>query len=271
MFLVSSEPDPIKVSPIDESVIEELRIQTGQFDPACITKVSLLNRKITTLSFLVHLSGLSEINISHNSIESIAPFAQLQKLKILIVDSNLIKSLDGIQHSPCLETLSVAGNPIETLTSISPLQSVKTLRSLCFQRHDPSLVCPICKMHEYRQNIFTTLPFLKILDSSSTALDDLPTAPVGSTDDILQEVRKINVEPWLTEATFHFSTGAFEEPASFLRDEASQAHRDIQTIVTKQSRVEEVIQKPEPEIIENTVDKSKSVKEGGKKGKTGRK
>jgi hypothetical protein len=91
-------------------------------------RLDLAGKRITDISPLRHMAGLSMLNLEDNAIVDISPLGGLRELMVLGLGGNRISDLaplQGLRNS--LVGLSLEGNPVKDLTQLRPLSKLEVL------------------------------------------------------------------------------------------------------------------------------------------------
>lgn len=91
---------------------------------------------------------------------------------MLDLSFNMLTSIDSLDEMLKLKYLKLQGNKIDKfksvniiITKINKLKSFKSLENLLLQEVNGNAANPICKLENYRTEVFSLVPSLKSLDS----------------------------------------------------------------------------------------------------------
>lgn len=79
-------------------------------------------------------------------------------IRSLLVSSNALESVDGVEQFANLDTLSVSNNLIRYMEDLAGLRTLTHLKKLSLQRN------PVTKLPFYRDFVVTLCPSLEVLD-----------------------------------------------------------------------------------------------------------
>ncbi|KAA6391411.1 MAG: hypothetical protein EZS28_013062 [Streblomastix strix] len=211
---------------------QEILHITGQYDPECVTSISLPGRKLTSLSFLQAYPNLIYLDISRNEIKDLTPLVFIHGLKFFVADFNNINNLSGIEICEKLENLSMVGNPLATGTDIQPLSSLTNLRHLQFRSKSEQSACPICSSPNYRA-IITTLTNhsgkqnLRTLDGLILGLENLPDVTQVQNQLYQSILKSYQYKQWVGGSSFAFRPDLLAQPAGFLQTQIEDAKEEL--------------------------------------------
>ena len=89
-------------------IAQQLGLQPGQLtdsDLRCVTKLSLMGRRVTDASYLANLPNLQSLDLSFTYIESVEPLLACQHLRTLDISDTHVEDLTPLQALPHLKTL----------------------------------------------------------------------------------------------------------------------------------------------------------------------
>ena len=99
--------------------------------------LKLSNNEIVVVENFDGIETLSEIDLSHNFITSLADgdgcLARLTRLQALKMKSNRLKNLDGFGQITSLEILDLQHNAIDDFTCVSDLKGLPRVKHLSLQ------------------------------------------------------------------------------------------------------------------------------------------
>lgn len=154
----SQEPDYSKIT------ASLLKSRTGEFDVESILFLKLKSLGIGDLGCIGECLNLERLDLSGNTITSIAPLATLRLLLVLNVSANRISSLDPLSSCESLQSLNVAGNLIPSTDSLLCLKPLKKLESIRLKDNTYNYTNPVCKNSAYRNILLEMFPNIKVLD-----------------------------------------------------------------------------------------------------------
>lgn len=124
------------------------------FFPA-LTYLNLSHNAITHITHLQDCIALQTLDLSHNKIRVLSNLERvLGKLKVLILNSNEIESIDGIDKIYSLETLDIANNFLSDVNEIQHLCRLPCLEIIVLIGN------PLCEKKHYRLRVYRE--FLKV-------------------------------------------------------------------------------------------------------------
>jgi len=100
------------------------------------------------------------IDFSDNEINKFDGFPQLQRVRVLLLNNNVISKIGPNlgESLPNLETLVLTNNRLNNLADIDPLADIPSIRRISFLEN------LITKKQHYRLYVIHKLPHLKLLD-----------------------------------------------------------------------------------------------------------
>ncbi|XP_065184607.1 U2 small nuclear ribonucleoprotein A'-like [Sycon ciliatum] len=124
-------------------------------------EIDLRGNKIPVIENLgATLDQFDTYDLSDNEIRKIDGFPHLPRLKCILLNNNrILRIASNLEHHlPHLETLILTNNNLQELTDLDPLQTIKTLTTLCLLKN------PVAANSSYRQYVISRLPQLRVLD-----------------------------------------------------------------------------------------------------------
>ena len=146
--------------------IDYLKATNGKFDLETIFILELKEKNITKLNAIIKCKNLTFLNLSKNKLSSIIGIEVLKELTFLDLSFNQIFSLDGLENLTKLKFLRLQGNKVDKQKDLLKLKGLSKLEKLFFQdvSHNEITSNPICKIPNYRSEIFKSCLNLKMLD-----------------------------------------------------------------------------------------------------------
>ena len=146
---------------------EYLKAITGKFDLETIFVLNLEEKNISKLNGIILCVNLTILNLSSNKLNSVSGISSLKELKYLDLSYNMITNLDDLEYLNNLRLLKLQGNKIEMPKNFNQkfINHIH-LEKLSFQQFDMNKKSqnPICKIDNYRNEMFNVFTNLKILD-----------------------------------------------------------------------------------------------------------
>lgn len=180
-----------------------IKIVTGQFDPAVVTRLTLSRLGIPAVTkCLAQCEALTELDLSYNRLTSCNGLAAVAgTLKRLDLRCNRLKtSLSGLAALTKLEVLKLQGNGLETSDELVHLRALPQLRSLYLKERDNSLANPFCLASNYGTLMSAWFERVRCIDGHYVSKDELNPKAVDLGDD--EEFVLPKSEPWVTDAFF---------------------------------------------------------------------
>jgi len=153
-----------------------------------LTLISIQSNRLTAPS-LEHLSilpNLTDLYISHNAIDSLAPLAFSKNLRIIDASSNPISSLSGLETHTHLEEVWASNCQLESFEMIEKVLADKEeLTTVYFEGN------PLQKrqMVLYRNKVRLALPRIKQIDASEFCVAAVNVVVGIDADSLLAYVR----------------------------------------------------------------------------------
>jgi hypothetical protein len=143
-----------------------LKAISGKFDVDIIFSLNLKDKSINKLNSVIKCKNLVFLNLSNNKISNISGIDGLKELVYLNMSFNQLWSIDGIEFLIKLKHLKLAGNKIDNSKNFIKFKSLTNLTKLYFQEvsHNDATANPICKIQDYRNEMFKIFVNLKALD-----------------------------------------------------------------------------------------------------------
>lgn len=169
-----------------------LKAISGKFDLDIIFSLNLKDKSINKMNSLIKCKNLVFLNISNNKISNTSGIDGLKELVYLNASFNQLWSMDGIEYLTKLKHLKLAGNKIDYSKNFSKFKSLTNLTKLYFQEvnHNDTTANPICKINDYRNEMFKTFANLKALDGVKKDGEPLCNK-LGNSD---KDDMKLNIE-----------------------------------------------------------------------------
>lgn len=163
---------------------------SGKFDLEAVFLLDLREKSISKLKDILKCKNLVFLNLSNNKITNIAGIEGFKELSYLDLSYNQISNIDGIDFLIKLKHLKLQGNKIEKPKSFAKFSALINLEKLFFQEVSQNESCsnPICKITNYRTEIFKIFINLKSLDGIRKHLEVL----FQDTDSIVENDNKID-------------------------------------------------------------------------------
>jgi len=146
---------------------EYLKAITGKFDIETIFVLNLKEKNVNKLNAIVMCLNLTVLNLSYNKMNSVSGIGALKVLKFLDLSYNQITNIDDLECLSGLKNLNLQGNKIDMPKNFAQrFKNMISLEKLAFQEFDMSKKSqnPICKIQNYRNEIFNVFLNLKFLD-----------------------------------------------------------------------------------------------------------
>lgn len=146
--------------------VDYLKAITGKFDLETIFNLNLKEKNITKLNAINKCKNLTYIVLSNNKISSISGIDNLRDLRYLDLSFNNLISIDGLEYVIKLKNLKLIGNKIDYSKNFTKFKNLTSLEKLFFQEIscNEATANPICKINNYRSEMFKIFVNLKILD-----------------------------------------------------------------------------------------------------------
>ena len=129
------------------------------------------NIGISKIGAMSQCSNLVFLNLKSNKLSNLTGLC-LNQLVMLDLSFNMITNLDTLDEMSKLKYLKLQGNKIDKFKSvhnniikITKLKSFKSLENVLLQEVNGNAANPICKLENYRNEVFSIAPSLKSLDS----------------------------------------------------------------------------------------------------------
>jgi hypothetical protein len=154
--------------------LDYLKAVSGKFDIETIFNLNLSEKNIQKLNAIIKCKSLVFLNLSKNRINSLSGIENLKEILYLDISFNNLSNIDGLENLTKMKHLKLAGNKIEY--SIKEFEKFKTLcniTKLFFQEisHSEATANPICRLTDYRKEMFRILPSLRTLDGMKKDID----------------------------------------------------------------------------------------------------
>ena len=146
---------------------EYLKAITGKFDLETIFVLNLKEKNLTKPTAIVLCLNLTVLNLSYNKLNSVSGMGALKDLKFLDLSYNQITNIDDLEYLSGLKNLKLQGNKIDMPKNFAQrFKNLVCLEKLAFQEFDMNKKSqnPICKIQNYRIEIFSVFVNLKFLD-----------------------------------------------------------------------------------------------------------
>ena len=165
----------VYVGPLLENLVftdDNLAACVEETGAVYIEEIQFLNcvdRNISDLSGMEHLTHLNILNIDNNEISDLSPLAHLPALHTLNIGANTIEDLTPVASMTALTALSIYNN---MLTDLSPLADLDQLNALTFHNNQVVDLTPI-----------SNLPNITILSLSGNLVEDI--SPIANLTSLL--------------------------------------------------------------------------------------
>lgn len=122
-----------------------------------LTSLNVSFNSLQQLEGIQALPSLCSLNISHNRLISVQELTSLsQTLTQLVCSSNKITSTDALAHLPGLHFLALHNNSISTAASVLALTQLSKLKHLTLRKN------PVCKQDNWQAATIAVLPSLQV-------------------------------------------------------------------------------------------------------------
>jgi Leucine-rich repeat (LRR) protein len=174
--------------------VDYLKAITGKFDLETIFNLNLKEKNISKLNAITKCKSLTFLVLSNNKISSISGIDNLRDLRYLDLSFNQLISIDGLEYMIKLKSLKLVGNKIDYTKNFQKFKNLTSLEKLFFQEIscNEATANPICKMNNYRNEMFKIFVSLKNLDGFRKEMEPF-CMKLGTAEN---ETLKINSEDY---------------------------------------------------------------------------
>ena len=183
-----------------------IKARSGEYDLELVRFLSLERVGLTGLGCLPQCVNLVELSLANNQLSDVENIGKLTRLERLDLSFNLIRKIDPLEGLSCLRYLDLRSNRIESLEDIKCLINIPSLQVLFMQASSGEERNPVCASPVYRNQLFSILPQLSILDGAHVILisasEELETQIDNLRPD-LSSYPKVELSHWFSESTLH--------------------------------------------------------------------